>query len=758
MKQSKTMNSSLWLTAAWLLTTGFTLVGCGSDGGSAAVVAKRDEPRCEATSLSEASCADDLDDDCDGFVDCLDSDCEGASCGGDGLTCNAGACLMPGSDGLPPLPPIQNLNVTMHGDTAIIEFEPVEGARDYRIYAAPNPEDVLVGEDGELSVKDAIYRCAGDRPIRAREQDPAALFDATLGGTPDRPDVFRDYARSESEAVLGYVYLLPAAGRTAVYRLADPRIQGGYQNAEWVIPPYEEANAAEYVTDLAERDELLAQGYRDDGIAFYISDDGTRPIYRRSYEPNWLGSTAYFYTDGPEADARADDTGSLDFGERFRVLAEQVDGSVPLHRLTYFYNNSFDVLVAGEARYQRALHQGNQPFWTVTWPGVTETSTFVVEALDVGCPFSGGYIAGQSAPADDFNLPSITLDEARLASGEVFINGQHDESNRPKPIARAFVELTPEPDPEMDFFEGFDPGFEFEPFEIGTENNGVFIYRNGSWAADFSGCSPNLTLAPLLGQLGLGFTDYGSSCNVSIMPLTIQPKLATDSFLHVRMASDIPSTGRRYPQILITTTDILHPGDKPTLWDVVLHSRLGPLPAEMAEPGPEQSIIVQPFGGNPELQVEFCDQRGWGVNSQCPQANLYGGHANSYTETWEEDWTPVPVLGEIGGFDRPVQFDVFASTERVYVLVDGKPAGCAILPEGRMPAGDVTVAFRAVIYHSGIDEGVVPEDSGHQYLKRFSLTHTDRKLDDFGIDLATSAPEWDEVALPCGDRWYGGGG
>jgi hypothetical protein len=309
----------------------------------------------------------------------------------------------------------------------------------------------------------------------------------------------------------------------------------------------------------------------------------------------------------------------------------------------------------------------------------------------------------------------------------------------------------------MDFFEGFDPGFEFEPFDIGKENNGVFVYRNSSWAADFSGCSPNLTLAPLLGQLGLGFTDYGSSCNVSIVPRTIQPKLTADSFLHVRMASDIPSTLRRYPQILITTTKLLNPGDKPTLWDVVLHSRLGPLPFDKAPPGPERSIIVQPFGSHPELQVEFCDQRGWGVSAQCPQANIYGHHANSYTETWKKDWTPVPVLGELAGFDRPVQFDVFASTKRVYVLVDNKPAGCAILPEGRMPAGDVTVAFRAVIYHSGIDEGVVPDDSGQQYLKRFSLMHTDRKLDDFGISLATKAPDWDETALPCGDQWYGGG-
>jgi hypothetical protein len=116
----------------------------------------------------------------------------------------------------------------------------------------------------------------------------------------------------------------------------------------------------------------------------------------------------------------------------------------------------------------------------------------------------------------------------------------------------------------------------------------------------------------------------------------------------------------------------------------------------------------------------------------------------------------VPVLGDLAGFDRPVQFDVYASTERVYVFIDDKPAGCGVLPAGRMPEGQVNVAFRAVLYHSGIDESVTPEDSGHQYLRRFSLSHFDRSMDDFGIDMDVPAPAWDETRMPCGTRWYGG--
>jgi len=61
------------------------------------------------------------------------------------------------------------------------------------------------------------------------------------------------------------------------------------------------------------------------------------------------------------------------------------------------------------------------------------------------------------------------------------------------------------------------------------------------------------------------------------------------------------------------------------------------------------------------------------------------------------------VQGDFAGYD-PRAVDVYASTSRVYVFMDGKPAACAVLPEGRMPAGPVTVAYRAVIYHCGIDE------------------------------------------------------
>lgn len=725
--------------------------GASATGGSAGMT-----PSCRPSGETETACGDGADDDCDGDLDCRDPDCAGVTCGDDGATCVSGGCVCDGCS-LPELPPLDNVRVTQRGDTAIVEFEPLAAARDYRIYPLPDPATVRVETNGRPIIENAIYRCAGDRPVVARADDPAGFADASL-----TPNV-AGYTRSDEEKLLGYVYLTPGAGRQPVYRLSNPNGAGGYA-WDYSVPPSAEYNSADYVIGEAERDRLLALGYRDDGIAFYAPDEGTRPVYRREYQPDEVGKhPTYFYVDGPEAEMHAErDDSTADFGERFRVFETEEAGTVPLYRVFYLATNAHDVLAAGEARFRRALDQGNQPLWSLTWPGLTGKTTLVIEALDEGCPFPGGYLAYEHADGSPENgdYPSVTLDEARLPeSGEVFVNGQHDPANRPTPIARSYVDVEPEPDPEMDWFEGFDVDAPWEGFELETIPNwGVFYRRNADWAIDFGGCTENNAVGPVLGQLLFGGGDGGSSCNMSITPRGIDPVIAADDYLHVRMATDIPSTLRRYPQILITTVPVVDPGSLEDEFLVPVRNRLGPLPFEedyMPGQGSEHTIIVQPFGTAPELQIEFCNRRGWGVSVQCPRANIYGYHAGDYEAEWEEPWTPVPVLAEVSGHDRPVQFDVYASTERVYVFMDEKPAGCAVLPAGAMPAGNVTVVFGAVGYHLGIDEGVQPESSPHRYLRAYSLTHDDHTFDDLGISNGVPAPAWDESRLPCGTRWYG---
>ena len=246
---------------------------------------------------------------------------------------------------------------------------------------------------------------------------------------------------------------------------------------------------------------------------------------------------------------------------------------------------------------------------------------------------------------------------------------------------------------------------------------------------------------------------------MSIVPNDIDTSLAASRYLHVRMSTEIPSTGRRYPQLMITTDQGAAARATCSRSTACRCTRGSDrCPFENKPPGPERSLIVQPFGGYHELQIELCEQRGWGVSEQCPQANIYGHHAGNYNEEWEQPWLPVPVLGELAGFDRPVRFDVYASTERVYVFLDDQPAGCAVLPAGRHARGrGARSPSAACSITAASTSRSRPTDAGHQYLRRFSLSHFDRHMDDFGIDRDVPAPEWDETVMPCGTRWYGGG-
>jgi hypothetical protein len=699
---------------------------------------------CTPAASTEMTCGDGRDDDCDGRIDCMDTDCEGKTCGASGLVCTAGACIAP--DIFPKLPAIANVHATVRGDTATVSFDPVDGARDYRIYPLPAKGDVMSGEGGALVVKNAIYRCGGDRQFY--ERDGQYAFPNSLSG-----DAF-NYNRKESEAVLGYVYKNAGPGRVPVYRMADPN---GATDGE--PPSNMEFNSADYVTD-ADHTRLLAAGFRDDGIAFYVPEAAsatTRPIYRMQYapEPVQHRRTTVFYTDGLEHDARAksDPKTIEDQGVRFQVLAATADGAVALHRVYYAGGHNHDVLAAGEAYYDRVLHQGNRPVWFLSWPGLTAKTTLVVEALDQGCPFPGGYVGFAHAPGNpaEGHYPTLTMDEARLPTSETFLNGQFDPMNRPKPTARAFVDAEPAPAPKMDWFEGFETTKTWEPLKLDTEGNGFYYYRNSSWFADFTWCTENNAIGPVLGELLTGQGDGGAGCHLRITPRTIAPKIAGDTFLHVTMESDVPSTGRRYPQILITTVQNVELGTIKT-------PNMTPIQERLAD---GSTIIVQPFGDRGseqgqivELQLEFCDHFHWNVNAQCNRANITGHKVGVDSDTAK--WLPVPVLGEVAGYDRRVKLDVYASTDRVYLFADDKPAGCGVLPAGKMPAGDVTVAFGSVIYHSGIDESVTDAKSPQQYLHRYSLSHTDRHFDNLGIELKTAAPKWDDQLLPCGTQWYGG--
>ncbi len=263
---------------------------------------------------------------------------------------------------------------------------------------------------------------------------------------------------------------------------------------------------------------------------------------------------------------------------------------------------------------------------------------------------------------------------------------QHDPSNRPRPIARAFVTVTPEPEPEMDFYESFDRPEDFAPFtQEDTFNNGIFLRRNDDWVVEYSGCHEGNTVGPLLGQLVFGGErTAGSSCNMSIVPRAVVPEVSGDS-------SRAPADDDRDP-IDPSSVPASDADDRRTLerrgrgtrtrfpcviaWDRC-PSRRRTFPTAVAKRPSSCSRSAQ------LTSSRFSSAMGAvGASALSARApTIYGFPAGSYEDEWDEEWRPVPVLGEMAGHDRPVRFDVYVSSERIYVTLDGKPAGCAILPE-----------------------------------------------------------------------------
>jgi len=159
------------------------------------------------------------------------------------------------------------------------------------------------------------------------------------------------------------------------------------------------------------------------------------------------------------------------------------------------------------------------------------------------------------------------------------------------------------------------------------------------------------------------------------------------------------------------------------------------------------------------MQIQVCNNRGWGVSQQCDRANVYGYHAGlDQPQPWVAGvaWTPMPVIGELAGLDRPVKIDVYASTTRVYTYVEDKPAGCAVIPAGQLEPGARSVVFGTSGYHIDVDESVVPDYSPHEYWHRYHKNHVERLFDDLGISRGVARPAWDEALMPCGTHWYGG--
>jgi len=189
------------------------------------------------------------------------------------------------------------------------------------------------------------------------------------------------------------------------------------------------------------------------------------------------------------------------------------------------------------------------------------------------------------------------------------------------------------------------------------------------------------------------------------------------------MEGDAFTTGRRYPQIIISDQAA------PVQWNL----------------SKGNALILQTFedAGTANwpnsYQLQVCDHRQWDVNNQCPGYDLYRAMSSDGKVT---ALRPNAEVAEHTGVDRSTHFDAFVSTTRAYLFLDNEPYGCANLPSKGVPSGDVTVTFGDVLYHSGVD-------SVFSYHKKYQKTIARRHFDNLGFKSGVAAPMWDETRFPC---------
>ena len=626
----------------------------------------------------------------------------------------------PSDLGLPDAHALANVQGAITTANARITFDPQGDAADYRVYALPT------SKVSGTTIKGAVYRCAGEYEVPAPALDDSELPENPGFRTRVNSEV-KGYKRTTAEATLGYVYTTPAADRVPVYALGDPNIKA--DNAECYYMRWPESRVKKYTTSEAERKQLLSKAWRDDGIAFYAPKPGTagtEPVYWGP-EGDEDFASVYYVKKGAEYDHR--DGEGLTLTEAFSVYTKTADGAEPLQRVFYEYTcgRSHDELVPGIARFNKAFKQGSSPIAELHFSGITEEMTLVVEALDQKCPYQGA-LAPTSTPAhvetfgeEKLNYPAFQTPAqltAASATGELFINGQGN-GTAPKAISRACLKVKPEPPPALDFvYDGLPEDYS-APKETGYQ---TYELESPTFNIQFTNVeTESFSIGSMFGELWTTYSDVAADTNGK---LRVTPKrratLSADKFVHATMEVDTVSSQRRYPQLLVSNAE----------W---------PVQDNLAKAG---TVIVQLFGGvteGLEMQIEFCDHRSWDVNDQCPKFPLYTLNAGG-----EEFLAPAPEINGFQGNDRTMRFDAYVSTSRVYVYANTRPYGCAELPTGKLAAGNATVTFGDVLYHSAID--LEPWYAFHVAKKQIL---TSRHFSNLGFSSNVAEPTWDESRLPC---------
>jgi hypothetical protein len=713
-----------------------------------------------------------------------------------------------GDSGLPDLPPLTNVVALQREDSVGIDFDPVEGAVDYRVYPLPSADQIINNGDGSLTIKNAIYRCAGLRQgydLENDTNDPDAggmvrdgglsAFDmpvsweagSPIPAVPAGPGLslynapFNWKASTVDTPTLGHVYPTSGAGLVPVYAVAGypMQIELGWRESRLKI----------YTTDATQRATLLSQNWRDDGIVFYVpsaAGPSTQTIYSSQNQGPWscqgcnsIQHQQYFFTAADMAKHMSD---TVPPAPAFQVLTAATAGTQPLMAVLYSSDQVHTELAVGTERYNRALNQGDGPLWHVEWAGLTGPTTLVVEALKSGCPYQG-FLSAQHLEAPPHQT-LYTLGDLQAASstGEVFINGEYDDvPASPVPVARSFVQVAPQPHnpADWDWYQGFDVGTSLSATTmlVDTSNGSKSsmctwlgcleantAFQVASYELDAPSNVPLFTWGQFQGQLWEAFDDTGQDVTGRVRFSAIPTAtVAADTYVHVAMSVNMVSDDRRYPQIIIS--------DQPAPVDCYFQPECGGNGNGIGNAN-SNVMVIQPITG-PPMRVEVEAFHGlvggnqWNVNNQAPEHRFLDSDPDSALS--DAQWAALNPGGdppfEHAGMDRMTRFDAFVSTERLYLFMDGAPAGCTQFPGNwSMAPGPITITFGDVLYHELAPDEVCGDPRVFHFANRHQCTETSRHFDDLGFKSRVAAPAapvsgpaavvgstftWNETKLPC---------
>jgi hypothetical protein len=273
---------------------------------------------------------------------------------------------------------------------------------------------------------------------------------------------------------------------------------------------------------------------------------------------------------------------------------------------------------------------------------------------------------------------------------------------------------------------------------------------------------PVFTWGQFQGQLWEAFDDTGQDVTGRVRFSALQTAtVAADTYVHVTMSVNMVTDERRYPQIIIS--------DQPLPVDCYMQTFCNENGVGNSN---SNTIVIQPIEG-PPMRIETESFHGlvngepWNVNNQAPQHEFLDTDPDGALSTAQ--FAALNPAGEPAfehaGMDRMTRFDAFISTQRLYVFMDGAPAGCTQYPSGwNMAPGPITITFGDVLYHELAPDAVCGDPRVFQFASKHQCIETTRHFDDLGFKSGVPAPSapasgpsatlgstftWDETRLPC---------